>query len=149
MKKNLADLRVWLRECGYPDKVIDRGIYTASLQGPAPKKEEKVIPLINTYYSNYTNEHLCTVAKQMIATSTDERVAKAFENVQFVQAFKQPPNLLRTLSNSKFIKSLETQESGTWKCLNKKCKICKLTRGISNYYGKWNYLGNSITPKLP
>ena len=126
MKKNLADLRVWLRECGYPDKVIDRGIYTASLQGPAPKKEEKVIPLINTYYSNYTNEHLCTVAKQMIATSTNERVAKAFENVQFVQAFKQPPNLLRTLSNSKFIKSLETEESGTWKCLNKKCKICKL-----------------------
>ena len=126
VKKNLADLRCWLRECGYPDKVIDRGIFTASLQGPAPKKEEKVIPLINTYYSNYTNEHLCTVAKQLIRTSNNTRVIKAFENVQFVQAFKQPPNLLRTLSSSKFIKSIETQEAGTTKCSDKRCKICRL-----------------------
>ena len=126
MQKNLTDLRRWLRDCGYPDKVIDHGIYTASLQGPAPKKEVKVIPLISTYYSNYTNEHLCTVARQLISTSANERVKKAFQNVQFVQALKQPPNLLRTLSNSKFIRSEENQKVGAYKCSNSNCKICRL-----------------------
>ena len=127
MEKNLEDLKIWLRECGYPDKVIDRGIHTASLQGPAPEKQGKVIPLINTFYSNYSHEHLITVAKQLIGTSSDPRVKKAFENVQFVQAFKQPPNLLRTLSNSKFIQpSAEEKPRGTYKCSNSKCKICRL-----------------------
>ena len=127
MEKNLADLRIWLRDCGYPDKVIEKGIYTASLQGPAQKNETKVIPLINTYYSNYTNEHMCKVARQLIDTSSNPRVKKAFENVQFVQAFKQPPNLLRSLSNSKFIQSSEDQElTGTYKCSDNKCKICRL-----------------------
>ena len=126
VQKNLADLRIWLRSCGYPDQVIDHGIHTASLQGPAPKKEFKVIPLISTYYSNYTHEHLCTVARQLISTSTNERVKKAFENVQFVQALKQPPNLLRTLSNSKFIRSSENQTGGAYKCSHPKCKICRL-----------------------
>ena len=26
VKKNLADLRLWLRDCGYPEKVIEHGI---------------------------------------------------------------------------------------------------------------------------
>ena len=126
VKKNLDNLKVWLKDCGYPDKVIDHGIYSASLQGPAPKKEGTVIPLISTYYSNYKNDHLCTIAKQLINTSTNDRVKKAFQDVQFVQALKQPPNLLRTLSNSKFISTSENQIAGAYKCSNQNCKICKL-----------------------
>ena len=126
VKKNLADLRLWLRDCGYPEKVIDHGIYTASLQGPAPPKTEKVIPVISTYYSNYTNEHLSVIAKQLVKTSTDRRVMEAFENVKFVQALKQPPNLLRSLSNSRFITNTQTKRVGVYKCTDKKCKICCL-----------------------
>ena len=72
VKKNLADLRLWLRDCGYPEKVIEHEIYTASLQGPAPSKTEKAIPVISTSYSNYTNEHLSVLAKQLIKTSADK-----------------------------------------------------------------------------
>ena len=125
MRKNLADLRKWLQDCGYPSKIIEHGFYTASLQGPAPPKSEKVIPVISTYYSNYTNEHLSIVAKQLIGNSSNKRVKEAFQNVKFVQALKQPPNLLRTLSNSRFITDTQKQKVGVWKCADNKCEICR------------------------
>ena len=31
MKRNFADLKVWLQNCGYPQNVIDRGIHNALL----------------------------------------------------------------------------------------------------------------------
>ena len=126
MRKNLADLRLWLRDCGYPEKVIEHGIYTASLQGPAPLKTEKIIPVISTYYSNYSNEHLSLLANQLVKTSTNKRVKEAFQNVKFVQALRQPPNLLRTLSNSRFITDTQKKTAGVFKCTDKRCKICQL-----------------------
>ena len=126
VEKNLADLRKWLRDCGYPNSVIEHGIYTASLQGPAPKKTDKVIPLISTYYSNYSHKNLCTLAKQLVKSTTNDRVTRAFQEVQFVQALKQPPNLLRTLSNSRFLHGEQNERIGAFKCKDKKCKICRL-----------------------
>ena len=66
VRNNLLDLRKWLRQCGYPDTLIDRGVYTASLQGPSPNKDTKVLPLINTYYNNYDNKVVCTIALSLI-----------------------------------------------------------------------------------
>ena len=126
VRNNLLDLRKWLRQCGYPDTLIDRGVYTASLQGPSPNKDTKVLPLINTYYNNYDNKVVCTIARQLIETSKDERVQKAFSNVTFVQALKQPPNLLRTLSNSAMIRQKQPSLPKVVKCSDKRCKICKL-----------------------
>ena len=126
MQQNLEDLRIWLKNCGYPIKVIEHGIYTASLQGPAPPKSEKVIPVISTYFSNYTHEHLSLVAKQLVGNSTNKRVKEAFQDVKFVQALKQPPNLLRTLSNSRFITDTKKEKVGVWKCADNKCKICRM-----------------------
>ena len=125
-KKNLLDLKVWLKHCGYPDSLIDKGIHTARLQGPAPKDTTKALPLINTYYSNYDNRAVSTVASQLIKSSKNERVQEAFKDVNFVQALKQPPNLLRTLSNSALIRNDKTVQPGVYKCNNKRCKICRL-----------------------
>ena len=125
-KKNLSDLRVWLKHCGYPDSLIDKGIHTAKLQGPAPGDTTKALPLINTYYSNYDNKAVSTVASQLINSSKNERVQEAFKDVQFVQALKQPPNLLRTLSNSALIRNDNTIQPGVYKCNDKRCKICRL-----------------------
>ena len=125
-KRNLSDLRIWLRDCGYPDSLIDRGIHTASLQGPAPENYTKALPLINTYYSNYDNKAVSTVARQLINASKNERVQEAFKDVKFVQALKQPPNLLRTLSNSALIRNENTVTPGVYKCNDKRCKICRL-----------------------
>ena len=126
IKKNLLDLKKWLKNCGYPDEAIDRGIHTSSIQGPAPNKTDKALPLINTYYSNYTNEAVTMVARQLIENSRNERIQKAFKNTKFVQALKQPPNLLRTLSNSTMIRKENTLTAGVEKCKDIRCKICRL-----------------------
>ena len=64
--KNLRDLRKWLEKCGYPQNIVDKGIHNAMIQGPAPLDTKEVIPLISTYYSNYSNKLVVDVTKQLI-----------------------------------------------------------------------------------
>ena len=91
-------IKMWLPQRIYPNDVTEKGIHNAMLQGPAPlKKNVKTVPLVSTYFSNYSNGLVLNVAKQLIKNSKNDRVIKAFEEVNFIQAFRQPPNLLRTL----------------------------------------------------
>lgn len=127
MEKNLQDLRRWLLNCGYPEKVINDGIHNAKLQGPAPPKDRaKVIPLISTYYKNYNNASVIQVAKSMLRQTKDERLINAFHDVKFIHAYRQPPNLLRSFTHSKFEqkKKNEVEIVGVFKCGSDKCKIC-------------------------
>ena len=138
VKTNLAHLQKCLLARGYPLETIKRGFHNAQLQGPAPpKSENKLIPLISTYYSNYSNKTVIEVAKQLITTSKDERVKKAFKDTNFLEAYKQPPNLLRLISNSAFINNGKNRNSnvneentpepkGLHKCSHPRCKICLL-----------------------
>ena len=133
MQKNLRDLRVWLRDCGYPERVINEGIHNAQLQGPAPpKSKSKVIPLVTTYYDNYNNGSVLQVAKNLLQNPQDERLKSAFENVTFINAYKQPPNLLRSLSHSRFLQVQPERTAGVFKCLGPKCKICRLYIQVGN-----------------
>ena len=101
LKQNLSDLVKWLSKCGYPQNVIDKGIHNARIQGPAPlNANSSVILLISTYYSNYSSKIVVDVTKQLIKNSKNDRVKSAFQGVQFVNAFRQPPNLLRELAHS-------------------------------------------------
>ena len=44
---------MWLRQCNYPNDVIEKGIHNVMLQGPAPlKKNVKTVPLVSTYFSD-------------------------------------------------------------------------------------------------
>ena len=90
---------------------------------------DTVIPLIGTYYSNYSNKLVVDVTKQLIKNTKNERIRKAFEDVQFVNAHRQPPNLLRQLTHSSFICDSDTvlvKTPGLYKCNRSNCKICKL-----------------------
>jgi hypothetical protein len=127
MQKNLDDLREWLRKCGYPERLINKGIHNAQLQGPAPPKDDtKVIPLVTTYYDNYNNGSVLQMAKNLLKTPQDDRLKSAFENVTFINAYKQPPNLLRSLSHSRFLRTEENRPAGVFRCTEPKCKICRL-----------------------
>ena len=134
MAFNLNHLRKALSDRGYPSKVIEKGIYNASLQGPAPPKSKDIlIPLSSMYYSNYSNSTVATVSKQLLKNTKDERLVKAFKDVRIMEAFKQPPNLLRIVSNSAFITadSIRNQvirPGGLKKCMHPLCNICKLIR---------------------
>ena len=86
VEKNLADLHKWLGDCGYLDSVIEHGIYTAIYRAQPQKKTDKVIPLISTYYSNYSNKYFCTLAKRLVKSTTYDHIANTFQEFQFVQA---------------------------------------------------------------
>ena len=86
-----------------------------------------MIPLISTYYSNFENSTLLQIAKNLIYNSKAERVKSAFKDVKLIQAYKQPPNLLPTVTKSCFINSDSvTEKRGIFKCSNKRFKICTL-----------------------
>ena len=127
IETNLKHLKMCLTERGYPEEVIERGFHNARLQGPANLKEEKIVPLVSTYFSNYTNSSVVEVTRQLISRTKDVRLNKAFSNVKFIEAFKQPPNLLRQISHSAF-KSNNTKpkKNGLFKCNRPNCKLCIL-----------------------
>ena len=125
----LTELKSWLTECKYPISVINKAFHNAKLQGPAPdpKKKCKVVPLISTYCSNYSNKDIVTQANILLENCDDEKTRNSFKNKRVVLAHKQPPNLLRRLSNARFINpNNKINKNGIFKCNNKLCKICKL-----------------------
>lgn len=127
MWRNLSDMKKWLKLCNYPENVIDNGIHNALLQGPANKKvATKVIPLISKYVKNYDNKLVVQMTNELLKNATDERMQKAFKDVKLINAYQQPPNLLRTLSSSKFINGDVTIKPGVYRCQDKRCKICNL-----------------------
>ena len=136
MAKNLNDLRKWLRNCNYPDEIIELGIRNASLQGPAPEPvNKKIVPLISTYYSNFENNLVTEVTKDMLKNTRNERISEAFKDVQFIQAYRQPPNLLRTLTHSTFTLNGNCNlPIGTHKCRDIRCNLCKLYIQMGNSF---------------
>ena len=125
--RNLIDLKQWLIEQKYPSDVIDKGIHNAMLQGPAPKPScEKIIPLITPYVENFDNANIIDVTKDLIGNSKNTRIKAAFSDTKFIQSYKQPPNLLRLLTNSTFISQRRQKMVGIFHCRNKLCKICRL-----------------------
>lgn len=131
IRRNLADLKDFLLDRQYPADVIDKGIHNALLQGPAPKPPEtkKTIPLVTTFYSNLDGKNVLNAAKDLISSSRDPRVRKAFSNAKFIQSHRQPKNLLQLLSNSSFLTSKDPVlhgPKGIFCCNRNICKICRL-----------------------
>ena len=125
--KNLQDLGIWLKECGYPNNIVRKGIRDAFLQGPAMDNTgEKVIPLVSKFVSNYDNETVLHIARTLLKETIDERLIAAFKDTKIIHAYSQPPNLLRSLTSSKFITGNENQKTGIFRCSDKRCKICKI-----------------------
>jgi hypothetical protein len=122
--QRLAELKTWLKECEYPDNIIEKAFHNAKLQGPAPRNQSKeIFPLVTTFYSNLNCQPFITETNLLLNLSLNERVKEVFSNTQPVIAFKQPPNLLRILTSSKI--QLINKEIGLFKCTDSRCKICK------------------------
>ena len=126
MEKNLLDLKSWLLNCGYPKEIIQRGIHNARLQGPAlPPAQKITIPFISSYYSNFESSNILETAKNLIQNSKNTRIKEAFNNVEFIHARRQPPNILQRITNAKFITKEEHKIQGITHC-GRYCKICEI-----------------------
>ena len=125
VQRNLNDLRHFLLERKYPVEVIEKGFHNAQLQGPAPPTSStKVIPMITPYFGNLDSSTIVHTTKELIASSSNERLQSAFKDTRFVQCYTQTPNLLRILSRSSFSTSKEQKERGIYRCNGQKCEIC-------------------------
>ena len=49
-----------------------------------------------------------------------------FKDVDFIHGRRQPPNILRQISNAAFITGNHSRENGIFHCKNSNCKICTL-----------------------
>ena len=84
------------------------------------------------------------VAQHLIRNRKNERIHNAFKEVQFVNAYRQPPNLLRQLTHSAFItpENIEVKNPGLHKCGSQRCKLCKYyvreeSSFITSNWTKW------------
>ena len=127
MEDNLRDMTVWLQNCGYPDSIIERGIFNARLQGPANAPSiRKTIPFVSTYFSNLDSSSVIDVAKNLIQNSKNPRIQLAFKDVNFIHARRQPPNILAQSTNARFITDEKHIESGIFLCSRSNCNICEM-----------------------
>ena len=132
----LDKLRGWLTESKYPKRIIDKVFHNAQLQGPAPnpKNKKEVIPLVSTYYNNYSNHNVVEQANLLLHNCPDNETKECFKNKKIILALKQPPSLIRELTSAKFDScNMPQNKRGLYKCNNLNCKICKLylTQGTS------------------
>ena len=127
--KELQKLRKWLTESNYPKRVIDKAFKNARLQGPAPnpKQKKEVIPLVTLHCNNLTNRNIVKQANTLLEHCVDKETKERFQNKRVVLALKQPPNLIRQLTNAKFdSQNTSRKERGLYKCGRSNCKICNL-----------------------
>ena len=122
-------MRTWLHNSGYPKYVVDKGLHNARLQGPAPAPGNKrdIIPFVTQNCSNYSCTSITKKLQLMIDKCPDDSTRNFFKTKQVVQAMRQPNNILRQLTSAKFdSRKTDVKPAGTFKCNDKKCKICAL-----------------------
>ena len=95
VNERLSELKTWLLSCSYPLTIIEKAFFNAKLQGPAPKKEELVIPLVSTHYSNFDSKSISITVNSLLSNVKDNRLKKVFDKCKVIHALKQPKNLLR------------------------------------------------------
>ena len=79
VERNLCDLRQFLLDRKYPADVVEKGIYNAQLQGPAPPSSNtRVVPLITPFLGNLDSSNIVNTARDLITSSSNERLHKAF-----------------------------------------------------------------------
>ena len=64
--------------------------------------------------------------RDLLQASSSERLSHAFKDTKIVQCYTQTPNLLKTLSSSRFTTTTPDENciKGVFHCTNKRCLIC-------------------------
>lgn len=103
--------------------------HNAKLQGPAPdpKSKKSIVSLVTSFASNFETNHISKKAENLLTTSIDEKVKEVFHDTRVVLALRQPKNILRHITATKFqsVQSNITENYGLFKCDCKRCLLCK------------------------
>ena len=125
MNERLFELRTWLLSCSYPLAIIEKDFFNAKLQGPVPKKEEIVIPVVSTYYSNFDSKIISITANSLLSNVKDKKLNKVFDKYKVIHALEQPKNLLRLLIKPE-VQNCISKRYGLYRyeCKDTRCNLC-------------------------
>ena len=94
----LKDLKNWLRDCNYPDSVINQSFYNAKLQGPVLFTDNsKNIPFVTTYYENIDNEKVVRKIRSKLSKIQSRHLSEVFKNKNVILFLHS--NLIVTLTS--------------------------------------------------
>ena len=128
----LNELNGYLKKQHYPDNLIDDGISKAKLKGPIIQKEKRdknnlnnIVPFVCTF--NPRNKNIFPVIKnceQILSQSS--KMKKILDKKNIIHSRRQPKNLKRILTKSRFNCVPEEEITPTVsKCTDKRCKTCE------------------------
>ena len=125
MNERLSELKAWLLSYSYPLTIIEEGFLSVKLQGPAPKKEEILIPFASTHYTNFDSKSTSVTANSLLSNVKDNRLKKVFDKCKVKDALKQPKNLLRLFSKPKG-QTCISEKHGLYRyeCKYSRCNLC-------------------------
>ena len=130
MERRLLELTDLLKQCDYPIETIEKGIHNARLQGPSACKTQKndIIAFVHQNMSNFNFSHILSNAKNLLEKSRSDEIRHIFKETRFVEAMRQPKNIIRTLTTTKQINLTEpTSNPGIFaECSDPRCEICSL-----------------------
>ena len=127
MNERLDELRELLKQCDYPAKVIEDGIHNAQLQGPAPPKcsKDNTVALVHQNMSNYRFSHILSTTRHLMENARSDEIRHVFKNTRFVEAMRQPRNIIRTISSSNHDDAIIEPDPGIFaECLDTGCELC-------------------------
>ena len=127
-KQETRRMRCWLQQSGYPQRVIDKGLHDARLQGPAPDPNSKkdIVPFVTLNCANYTTKSVVKTATSLFEKCPDKPTRDFFAGKMIVQALRQPPNILRQLTSAKFnTEDTTPKRHGIFGCKRVRCKVCR------------------------
>ena len=116
----LDELSQFLKDCKYPEHVISKSFFNAKIQGPAPspKRSKNVIPFVATYYPSVDNKSLTQTVNSKFKNIRNEHLISIYKDTNFILSLK--------LAYSRFIPNFKNiRKLGTYKCSEKRCKICQ------------------------
>ena len=124
----LDKLKQFLKDCKYSEHVISKSILNTKFQGPAsnPERSKNVIPFVTIYCPNIDNKSWTQIVKNKFKNIRNEHLKSIYEDTNFILSLKQPKNLYRELASSIFLSSFKNiRKPGTYKCSDKRWKICQ------------------------
>ncbi len=130
ISERLKELETWLLSCNYPLELIRRSFRNAKLQGPAPKPNKDIIPLVTTYYPNLKNQNIMKTISSLLNSIQDQQTKDKFKNTKPILALRQPANLKSLLTKAKFNTNNDNNNPnlsrGIFLCENQRCKLCRM-----------------------
>lgn len=126
--QRLEEMKKYLRNQGYPIKLIEDGIMKAKnldrkqlINPPSPDvTTQEILPFVTTY--NPKNKNITPFVKHLNdVLKTDERMSKVLGNFRVIESKRQPKNLKRILCKSNLRNNnLHTVR----KCPDQRCGTC-------------------------